>query len=147
MTEYYPDRIRWKQISPAVTYKSITDLTATDTKDAIIFEDIQYDFSTTTGYVEANYTFVKLRMSTFNYFAESDIFRVLARADNLKNGINYDVIEFYVNDPPKTKVFYSNSSQHFHNYTMASVLWFDTVNNTSTATLNGWYDAVDDTTQ
>ena len=57
-------------------------------------------------------------MSSFNYFRDSDVFRVTAKVISRNFDIDTDITEFSVNDPPKTKSLFITSSENYYNYTM-----------------------------
>ena len=71
-------------------------------------------------------------MSSFNYFRDADVYRVTGKVVSSKFDIDADVIEFSVNDPPKTKSLLVATSEKYHNYTMRSVINITTVDTTIT---------------
>ena len=71
-------------------------------------------------------------MSTFNYFKDTDIFKIAVKVENSKNDKNLDIIEFGINDPPKTKDLIITSSEPNNNYTMKSYFNITTLNLTLT---------------
>ena len=122
-----------------MAYTTLWDITNTDTKNAFIFEELT-GFSNVTGYIPINLGYIKLRMSSFNYFQETQLYKVLFRAEDEKSKYAFKIIEFYVATPPKTKLLYSNSTENFQNNTLSSWVTLDTVNTTSTASVPGWSD-------
>jgi len=76
--------VYWKQAEPRPDtsgYSGPSFWTLSDTKNRYVFDGI----TTTdleTGYMWSEYAFYKLRMSTFNFFRHTDIFRVIVKAEN-----------------------------------------------------------------
>ena len=61
-------------------------------------------------------------MSSFNYFKDEDVYRVMAKGISHRYDIDADVLEFAVNDPPRTRPLLVSTSEKWHNYTMRSII-------------------------
>jgi len=124
-------------IEPSYDYPSIVNLDAVAVKNKVIFDNIT-KLDIDSGYNPATHEYIKLRMTTFNYYKASNRFRVLLRAENNNGDARDEVVEFYFNDPPRTSLLYLSTNEKYHNYTMQSVF---------NITTSGWYDNSSDTLQ
>ena len=61
-------------------------------------------------------------MSSFNYFVDTEIFKIAVKVMSSILDINIDVVEFAVNDPPKVKSLYVSTADKYHNYTMRTLI-------------------------
>jgi hypothetical protein len=76
------------------------------------------------GYLPTKFGYQKLRMSTFNYFKESDAFRFMVKAENSISLHQIDVLELGINEPPKAKDYWVTFSgnDRYNNYSMQTII-------------------------
>ena len=104
-----------------------------------VFDNITV-MSNSTGYLKSDVAYMKMRMSSYNYFTTADVFRILVKAETIKFYKNFDIFEYMINDPPYTKSLIIKSNDKYHNYTMRTIFNITTINKTINSTLQGWYD-------
>lgn len=97
--------VYWKQFEPSVSISDYTGLksfwTTSATKNKFIFDGVT-TMDSSSLYLETSYAYQKLRMSTFNYYKDTDIFRIVAKCENTRGEKGLDIIEFGINDAPKS---------------------------------------------
>lgn len=99
-----------------------------------------------TGYLWSKFAYQKLRMSTFNYFKETDAFRFMVKVENTRGMYQIDVLEVGTNDPPRGKevsLSIKGASSRYNNYTMETEFTLSTLDPVKGRSL--WSDTPDDT--
>lgn len=102
------------------------------TKNKFVFDDVT-TMRLEDGYITSPYAYKKLRMSSFNYFVDSEVFRITGKVVTRSFDIDADIIEFTVNDPPITKSLIVSTSDKYNNATMKTQFNITTVNKTITS--------------
>lgn len=67
--------IDWKQIYPFVNHRGVS-ITSSSFTNYYFLDDLTNSFNTDTGYANTSVPYQKLKMSTFNYYRASQVYKV-----------------------------------------------------------------------
>ena len=117
--------IKWTQLEPDTT----------SNPDSLIFSDKDV----VAGTFKDDTAVIKMKMSAFNYVSQSEVFKVQCTVINSAGDTQYDILEFYINEPPRMSSFEITRP--------GPTDYGRTFETTFPITLTGYYDSIDDSTQ